>query len=110
QSYMAQAAQLSKDSKYEDARAAFTNAANIKANGPGNPRAEELRMVLAEGLDRFYSGDYVAAIQQLEEYVKSRGERQPLAHFYLGASKLAFFFLTGNENTDLQQEALKYLK
>jgi hypothetical protein len=67
-------------------------------------------MELAEDLDRFYSGDYVAAIQHLEEYVRSRGERQPLAHFYLGASKLAFFFLTGNENAGLQQEALKYLK
>ncbi len=109
QSYMAQAAQQSKDSKYEDARAAFTNAANIKADGPGNPGAGVLRMELAEGLEQFYAGNYVAAIQHLQEYAQSKGEKQPLAHFYLGASKLARFFVTGSENAGLKQEALKDL-
>ena len=109
QSYMAQAAQQSKDSKYEDARAAFTNAANIKADGPGNPGAGVLQMELAEGLEQFYAGNYVAAIQHLQEYAQSKGEKQPLAHFYLGASKLARFFVTGSENAGLKQEALKDL-
>ncbi len=109
QSYMAQAAQMDKDSKYEDARAAFTNAANIKADGPGNPAAGVLRMELAEGLDQFYSGHYVAAIQHLEEYAQSKGEKQPLAHFYLGASKLARFYVTGSVDAGLQKDALKDL-
>jgi hypothetical protein len=109
QSYMAQAAQMNKDSKYEDARAAFTNAANIKADGPGNPAAGVLRMELAEGLEQFYAGNYAAAIQHLNEYAQSKGEKQPLAHFYLGASKLARFYLTGSENAGLQQDALKDL-
>jgi hypothetical protein len=109
QSYMAQAAQMGKDSKYEDARAAFTNAANIKADGPGNPAAGVLRMELAEGLEQFYAGNYPAAIQHLNEYAQSKGEKQPLAHFYLGASKLARFYLAGSANADLQQDALKDL-
>ena len=109
QSYMAQAAQMSKDSKYEDARSAFTNAANIKADGPGDPAAGVLRMELAEGLEQFYAGNYPAAIQHLNEYAQSKGEKQPMAHFYLGASKLARFYLTGSENGGLQQDALKDL-
>ena len=109
QSYMAQAAQMIKDSKYEDARAAFTNAANIKADGPGDPAAGILRMELAEGLEQFYAGNYPAAIQRLNEYAQSKGEKQPLAHFYLGASKLARFYLTGSENAGLQKDALKDL-
>src|ERR1700693_237203 len=109
QSYMAQAAQMTKDSTYEDARAAFTNAANIKADGPGNPAAGVLRMELAEGLEQFYAGNYAAAIQHLNEYAQSKGEKQPMAHFYLGASKLARFYLTGSENGGLQQDALKDL-
>jgi TolA-binding protein len=106
---MAQAAQMSKDSKYGDARAAFTNAANIKADGPGNPGAGVLRMELAEGLEQFYSGHYDAAIQHLEKYAQSTGEKQPLAHFYLGASKLARFYVTGSEDAGLQKDALKDL-
>jgi hypothetical protein len=109
QSYMAQAAQMSKDSKYGDARAAFTNAANIKADGPGNPGAGVSRMELAEGLEQFYSGHYDAAIQHLEKYAQSTGEKQPLAHFYLGASKLARFYVTGSEDAGLQKDALKDL-
>lgn len=110
QNYMTQAKQLGKDSKYEEARVAFAGAANIKSNGPGNPRAGVLQMELAEGLDKFYSGDYLPAIQNLDEYARSGGEKQPLAHFYLGASKLGRFFLTGGEDAGLQQDALKDLK
>jgi tetratricopeptide (TPR) repeat protein len=107
QNYMAQADQLSKKAQYEDARMAFGNAANIKADGPGNPRAGALRMELLEGLDEFYSGDYVASRDHLEDYVQSGGEKPALARFYLGASKLGRFFLTGNSDDSLRQDALK---
>jgi len=110
QSYMSQAVQLKKDSKYEDARAAFTSASDIKSNGPGNPRAGALQMELAEGLDQFFSGDYAAAIQHLDDYARGGGEKQPLAHFYLGASKLGRFYVTGSEDASLQRDALTDLK
>jgi tetratricopeptide (TPR) repeat protein len=110
QNYMAQAAQLSKNGNYEDARTAFDNAANIKPDGPGNPRAGALKMKLVEGLDQFYSGDYVASAEHLEDYVQGNGEKQALAHFYLGASKLARFYLTGNSDDALRQDALKNFK
>jgi hypothetical protein len=105
QTYMSQAKQLSADSKYEDARLAFANAAKIKGNGPGNPWPSALRMELAEGLNEFYSGNYTAAIQHLDDYVQNSGEKQSLAHFYLGASKAGRTFIGGGE--DLPQDAVK---
>jgi tetratricopeptide (TPR) repeat protein len=110
QGFMAQAENLSKTSAYEEARIAFTNAANIKPDGPGNPRAQALLMELEQGIDQFYSGDYVSATRSLEGYVRESTEREPLAHFYLGASKLARFFLAGSEDASLQQEAMNDLK
>ena len=110
QGFMAQAEKLSKTSAYEEARIAFTNAANIKADGPGNPRAQALLRELEEGIDQFYSGDYVSAAHNLESYARDGTEREPLARFYLGASKLARFFLTGSEDTNLEQDALNDLK
>lgn len=106
QGFMAQAAELNKASAYEEARVAFSNAANIKSDGPGNPRAQALLMQLEEGIDQFYSGDYVSATRNLENYVQQSSERQALAHFYLGACKLARFFITGNEDATLKQDAL----
>jgi hypothetical protein len=110
QSYMSQARQLANSGQYEDAHAAFLNAAAVKANGPGNPQAGALRMELAEGLDQFYSGDYAAAIEHLETYVQNSGEKQALAHFYLGASKLGRLFLAGSNDANLKQEALQDFK
>lgn len=110
QEFMAQAEKLSQSGAYDEARVAFINAANIKADGPGNPRAQALLMELEEGIDQFYSGDYVSAARNLEGYARDSTEREPLAHFYLGASKLARFFITGNEDASLQQDALNDLK
>jgi tetratricopeptide (TPR) repeat protein len=110
QAFMAQAEKLSQSSSYDEARVAFTNAANIKPDGPGNPRAQALLMELEEGIDQFYSGDYVSAMHNLEGYSRDSTEREPLAHFYLGASKLARFFITGSEDASLQQDALHDLR
>jgi hypothetical protein len=107
---MSQGEQLKKASRYEEARAAFADAFNIKPDGPGNPQARILEMELAQGLDQFYSGDYVSAAQHLESYTEKNATKLPLARFYLGASKLARFYITGSEDTSLQQEALNELK
>jgi hypothetical protein len=110
QEAMAQGETLSRESKYEEARAAFSNAGKIKADGPGNPQNQVLLMELLQGMDQFYSGDYAFATQHLEAYARESTERQPLAHFYLGASKLARFFLMGGEDTNMRQDALNDLK
>jgi hypothetical protein len=67
-------------------------------------------MELEQGIDQFYSGDYVSATHNLESYAQESSEREPLARFYLGASKLARFFLTGGEDANLQQDALNDLR
>ena len=110
QDSMAQGEKSSKAGQYDEARTAFANAANIKPDGPGDPRAKALLMELAEGLDQFYSGDYAAASQHLDAYARAGTERQPMAHFYLGASKLARFFLTGSEDASLRQDAMNDLR
>jgi uncharacterized protein HemY len=104
--FMAHADELNKTSAYEEARIAFTNAANIKSDGPGSPRAQALLMQLEEGIDQFYSGNYEPATRNLENYAQQNSEKQALAHFYLGACKLARFFITGNEDASLKQDAL----
>jgi hypothetical protein len=104
--FMAQAEELNKASAYEEARIAFTNAASIKSDGPANPRAQALLMQLGEGIEQFYSGDYLTATRNLENYAQQNSEKQALAHFYLGACKLARFFITGNEDASLKQDAL----
>jgi tetratricopeptide (TPR) repeat protein len=105
-----QGEKLGKAGQYEEARIAFANAANIKPDGPGDPRAKALLMELAEGLDQFYSGDYASASQHLDAYARASTENQPLVRFYLGASKLARFFLTGSEDASLRQDAMNDLK
>jgi tetratricopeptide (TPR) repeat protein len=107
---MAQGEKSSKAGRYDEARTAFANAANIKTDGPGDPQAKALLMELAEGLDQFYSGDYASASQHLDTYARAGTEKQPMVHFYLGASKLARFFLTGSEDAGLRQDAMNDLK
>ena len=67
-------------------------------------------MELFLGLDQFYSGDYQSAIQHLQNCAKTGTQKQPLVRFYLGASELAKYFVTGAEDTTLHQEALNDLK
>ena len=67
-------------------------------------------MELFLGLDQFYSGDYESAIQRLQECARTGTQKQPLILFYLGASKLARFFVTGSEDSILRQDALNDLK
>ena len=101
---------LGRDGQYEQARAAFLEAAGIKSDGPGDPQKRAALMELFLGLDRFYSGDYVSAIARLQDCARANTEKQPLVRFYLGASELARFFATGGEDSTLRQDALDDLK
>ncbi|HET6175518.1 MAG TPA: hypothetical protein VFE61_01210 [Candidatus Sulfotelmatobacter sp.] len=101
---------LARGSQYDAARTAFLSAAAIKADGPGDPRNRAATMELFQGLDQFYAGDYPSAIQHLQSCAQAGTQKQPLIHFYLGASELAKFFVTGGEDATLHQEALNDLK
>jgi len=107
---MADGEKLSRASQYSAARTAFLSAASIKVNGPGDPRGRAAMMQLFLGVDQFYSGDYSSAILQLQECAHSDLQKQPLIRFYLGASELARFFVTGSEDSNLHQAALNDLK
>ena len=101
---------LSRNNQYDQARAAFLAAVAIKPDGPGDPQNRASAMELFLGLDQFYSGDYASAIQHLQNCARSGSQKQPLVHFYLGASKLARFFVTGSEDPTLREDALNDLK
>ena len=101
---------LSRASQYDPARSAFLVAAAIKPDGPGDPQNRASAMELFLGLDQFYSGDYDSAIKNLQDCARTGTQKPPLVRFYLGASKLARFFVTGAEDTTLHQEALNDLK
>jgi len=107
---MSNADKLGRDAKYDQARTAYLAAAQIKPDGPGDPQNGAARMELFLGLDQFYSGDYASAIQHLQNCVHNGTQKQPLVHFYLGASELARFYVTGSEDTSLRQDAMNDLK
>ena len=67
-------------------------------------------MELFVGLDQFYSGDYAQAILHLQNCAHNGLQKQPLVHFYLGASELGRYLVTGSEDANLRQEALNDLK
>jgi tetratricopeptide (TPR) repeat protein len=108
--WFANGEKLNRDGRYDQARTAFLSAASIKADGPGKPQNRASAMELLLGLDQFYSGDYVSAAQHLEACTKTETGKQSFVRFYLGASKLARFFVTGAEDSALHEEALNDLK
>ncbi len=106
QSSMKEAARLAHDSKYEEARAAYLEAANRKPDGPGNPQEQAGSMALLQGLTQFYAGNYSQARESLAAYVQDNTTKANLAHFYMGACEMSRFFLAGGQDGSLREEAL----
>jgi len=105
QFFMKQAEQDLRASKYDQARANYQEAARIKTDGPGGPNAHAILLDLEEGISAFYSGNYDDADMYLAAYVQEASEHQDLAHFYSGASKISRFFLDGEKDSSLRDEA-----
>ena len=101
-----QAADANRASKYDDARLRYRQAASIKADGPGKPEEQAAMVDLQQGIDEFYSGRYPEAEQFLSTYNQESPGKADLAHFYLGASKLAQFYLAGGQDRSLERRAL----
>lgn len=106
-SLMKRAAQAVRNSRYDEARSAYQEAARLKADGPGDPKAQAMFMDLEQGISEFYSANYDDADRHLEAYAQEATERQDLAHFYLGASKVSRFLLGGSQDQSLREEALR---
>ena len=106
QAAMEQAEKAAHENKYDEARAAYKDAVNIKPDGPGNPAGQAVLMDLQQGVDEFYSGSYTEADQHLSVYLKKNGDRADLASFYMGASKLARFFISGANDKALREQAM----
>jgi outer membrane protein assembly factor BamD (BamD/ComL family) len=106
QFFMKQAEQFLRRSKYDQARANYQEAARIKADGPGDPSTQAILMDLEQGISAFYSGNYDDADTYLAAYAQEATQRQDLAHFYLGASKISRFFLEGEQDHSLREDAI----
>jgi tetratricopeptide (TPR) repeat protein len=106
---MKQAQLFSSQNKYNDARSAYQQAAQIKPDGPGNPALQASLSLLKKALDNFYSGAYLQAEEDLNAYLTERQEKSDLVHFYMGASKLGRYFLDGNTDETLHKDALSDL-
>lgn len=104
--FMKQAEQSLGGLHYDQARANYQEAARIKADGPGEPKAQAILMDLEQGISEFYSGNYDEADLYLAAYAEESTQRQDLAHFYLGASKISRFLLGGGQDRSLRDEAL----
>jgi len=106
QDSMKRAAKSSNNSQYEEARAAYQEAAKIKPDGPGSPQEQAGSMALQQGLTEFYAGNYSNARESLAAYVQENTTKANLAHFYMGACELSRFFLAGSQDGSLREEAL----
>jgi len=106
QNAMKEAAKLAHDSKFEEARAAYQEAAKVKPEGPGNPQEQAGIMALQQGLTEFYAGNYSQARESLAAYVQDNTTKANLAHFYMGACEMSQFFLAGGQDGSLREEAL----
>ena len=106
QDLMKRAAKSANNSQYEEARAAYLEAAKIKPDGPGSPQEQAGSMALQQGLTEFYAGNYSNARESLASYVQEDTTKANLAHFYMGACELSRFFLAGSQDGSLREEAL----
>ena len=93
-------------SKLDEARSSYQEAAQIKADGPGNPQEELALLDLRQGVTEFYEGNYADADRHLAAYATESNRKADLAHFYLGASKMSEYFLAGGQNPVLRDEAV----
>ena len=99
-----------KESRYDDARSAYKQAAAIKSDGPGAPLENEFLIDLRQGIEAFYAGNYVQADSYLETYERESSQKLDLVHFYRGASELGRFFLEGAHDKDLREQAFNHFR
>jgi hypothetical protein len=77
-----------------------------KETGPTQKRASsEADVMLAKGIREFYQGLFEKAETHISDYLDVNGSKTGLSHFYMGASKLTRFYLSGERDAGLKRDA-----
>ena len=77
-----------------------------KETGPAQKRASsEADVMLAKGIREFYQGLFEKAETHISDYLDVNGSKTGLSHFYMGASKLTRFYLSGERDAGLKRDA-----
>lgn len=77
-----------------------------KETGPTQKRASsEADVMLAKGIREYYQGLFEKAETHISDYLDVNGSKTGLSHFYMGASKLTRFYLSGERDAGLKRDA-----
>ena len=77
-----------------------------KETGPTQTKASsEADVMLAKGIREFYQGLFEKSEVHITDYLDVNGSKTGLSHFYLGASKLTRFYLSGEKDSGLKRDA-----
>lgn len=77
-----------------------------KETGPTERKASsEADVMLAKGIREYYQGLFEKAEVHIDDYLNVNGSKTGLSHFYMGASKLTRFYLSGERDSGLKRDA-----
>lgn len=77
-----------------------------KETGPTERKASsEADVMLAKGIREYYQGLFEKAEVHIDDYLNVNGSKTGLSHFYMGASKLTRFYLSGERDNGLKRDA-----
>ncbi|HEV2021663.1 MAG TPA: hypothetical protein VGQ94_03975 [Terriglobales bacterium] len=77
-----------------------------KETGPTERKASsEADVMLAKGIREYYQGLFENAEVHIDDYLNVNGSKTGLSHFYMGASKLTRFYLSGEKDNGLKRDA-----
>jgi hypothetical protein len=72
--------------------------------------ASEEDPLLAAAIQQYYQANYTDAADSLKFYIFQKGRKQGLARFYLGATLATQYYLGGEQDNQLLQDAKKKFK
>jgi hypothetical protein len=77
-----------------------------KETGPTEQKASsEADVMLAKGIREYYQGLFEKAEVHIDDYLNVNGSKTGLSHFYMGASKLTRYYLSGEKDAGLKRDA-----
>ena len=77
-----------------------------KETGPTETKASsEADVMLAKGIREYYQGLFEKAEVHIDDYLNVNGSKTGLSHFYMGASKLTRYYLSGQRDSGLKRDA-----
>jgi hypothetical protein len=77
-----------------------------KETGPTQVKASsEADVMLAKGIREYYQGLFEKAEVHITDYLDVNGSKTALSNFYLGASKMTRYYLSGEKDAGLKRDA-----